>query len=141
MTNEQEVGPGRPWRYPRSRDVLSTVVWALIFIWAGLVLLADNLGYLGWLQTRVSDLPGAWRQFGMEAWPLIFLGAGLLVLVEVVLRLTVPAFRRPVIGRVIVVILLLGVGLGNLTNWALLWPVMLILLGVSMLLGGFLRGR
>jgi hypothetical protein len=141
MTNEQEIGYERAWRRQRSRDVLSTVVWALIFIWTGLVLLAENLGYLGWLQVRVSDLPGAWRQFGVEAWPLIFLGAGALVLVEVVLRLTVPAFRRPIVGRVIVAIFLIGIGLGNLTNWALIWPAMLILLGVSMLLGGFFRGR
>jgi hypothetical protein len=121
--------------------VLSTVVWALTFIWAGLVLLANNLGYLGRLQVRFSDLPGVWRQLGLEAWPLIFLGAGLLVLGEVVLRLIVPAFRRRVIGRVIIAIFFLGLGLGNLTNWALIWPVVLILLGVSMLLGGLLRGR
>ena len=141
MTNEQEGGSGRPWRHPRSRDVLSTVVWALIFIWAGLVLLANNLGYLGWLQVRFSDLPGVWRQLGLEVWPLIFLGAGLLVLGEVVLRLIVPAFRRRVVGRLIIAIFFLGIGLGNLTNWMLIWPVMLILLGVSILLGGFLRGR
>ncbi len=137
MTNEPEMaqGQGRPQR----GDRLSALIWALIFIWAGVVLLAENLGYLGWLQVRFSDLPGQWRMWGMEAWPLIFLGAGVLVLIEAVIRLVVPGLRRAVIGRLIFGVVLVGVGLGNLTNWALIWPALLILLGVSMLVGSFFR--
>ncbi|RPH75813.1 hypothetical protein EHM76_00805 [bacterium] len=45
--------------------------------------------------------------------------------------------RRPLIGGFILVVIVL-IFLFNL-NWSLLWPVLLILAGVSALLGGFLR--
>jgi hypothetical protein len=141
MTDEQSSDQGGSLRHKDRRDSLSAFIWALIFIWAGVVLLAENLGYLGWLKIRFSDLPAGLRQFGVEAWPLIFLGAGVLVAIEVLLRLVVPAFRRPVTGRIILAVILVGVGLGNLTNWNVLWPLILIVLGVSMLLGGFFRNR
>jgi nitric oxide reductase large subunit len=117
------------------RDPLSTLVWAAIFIWAGLVFLADNLGYL-------KDLPVA-RLFpeGSEfvrpgAWTVVFLGAGLIVLVEVVIRLVVPAYRQPLGGTIFFAVLLFSLGLGNIFGWNLAWPVILIALGLSILLRG-----
>src|SRR5512143_919226 len=117
MTTGQDTGQYQDNRRWRGRDSLSTIIWALIFIWAGGVLLAGNLGYLGALQTGIANLPGPWASFGMGSWPLIFLGAGALVAVEVIVRLAVPAFRRPILGRIILAVLLIGVGLGPLTNW------------------------
>jgi len=140
MVNVQNTGNDRAWRR-RGRDMLGTVVWALIFIWAGVVLLADNLGQLARLQIRMSDMAGPWRQLGLEAWPLIFLGAGVLICVEIVLRLLVPALRRPIAGRVLIAVVFLGLGLGSLTNWMLIWPLLLIVVGVAMLLDGLLHGR
>jgi hypothetical protein len=141
MTNEQELGQNRESRRLRGRDSLSTLIWALIFIWAGGVLLAENLGYLGGLHSRLSDMPGAWSFFGAASWPLIFLGAGVLVLVEAGVRLVIPSFRRAVLGRVILGTVLIGVGLGPLTNWGLIWPVILIIIGASMLLRVPFRNR
>jgi hypothetical protein len=141
MTNEQQMGQNPESRRWRGRDSLSTLIWALIFIWAGGVLLADNLGYLGPLQARLSDMPGAWAWFQTASWPLIFLGAGALVLVETLIRLIVPSVRRGILGRAILATILIGVGLGPLTNWGMIWPVILILIGASMLLGGFFRRR
>lgn len=141
MANNQDMEQGREWRQMRRNDALSTLTWALIFIWAGVVLLAENLGYLSWLHLRFSDMPLGWRQFGMTSWPLIFLGAGVLVLVEAVLRLILPAFRRPIVGQAILAVIFIGIGLGNLTNWALIWPAILIVLGVAMLAGGVFRNR
>ena len=40
------------------RDPLSAIIWALIFIWAGLVLLASNLGYLTQLISRAVIVAG-----------------------------------------------------------------------------------
>jgi hypothetical protein len=141
MSTEQETGQNEDSRRWRGRDSLSTLIWALIFIWAGGVLLAENLGYLGALQTRLTGLPGVLSYFGQAAWPLIFLGAGVLVLVEVVIRLVVPSFRRRLLGRVILAVLLIGVGLGPLTNWGLIWPVVLIIIGASLLLRVPFRNR
>ena len=141
MTTGQEMAQTPESGRWRGRDSLSSVIWALIFIWAGGVLLAGNLGYLGALQTRLGDLPGPWAAFGVGSWPLIFLGAGVLVAVEVAVRLTVPALRRPILGRIILAVLLIGVGLGPLTNWGVVWPAILIVVGASLLLRGFFRGR
>jgi hypothetical protein len=107
---------------------LSAIVWAAILIWAGLVLLADNLGLLV-------------RFEGLETWALIFLGAGLIVLLEVVVRLLVPDYRRPVMGSFIFALVLLGVGLGDLVGWNAIWPLVLIAIGVSILIRGFIWRR
>jgi len=141
MTTGQDMTQSSEGSRWRGRDSLSTVIWALIFIWAGGVLLAGNLGYLGALQTRFADLPGPWASFGVGSWPLIFLGAGVLVAVEVAVRLAVPALRRPILGRIILAVVLIGVGLGPLTNWGVVWPAILIVVGASLLLRGFFRGR
>ncbi len=141
MTTGQDTGQSQDNRRWRGRDSLSTLIWALIFIWAGGVLLAENLGYLGALQTRLTDLPGVWSYFGLAGWPLIFLGAGVLVLVEIVIRLVVPAYRRPILGRAILAIVLLGIGLGPITNWGLIWPAILIIIGVALLLRVPFRNR
>ncbi len=141
MTTGQDTGQYQDNRRSRGRDSLSTLIWALIFIWAGGVLLAENLGYLGALQTRLTDLAGVWSYFGLAGWPLIFLGAGVLVLIEIVIRLVVPSYRRPILGRAILAVLLIGVGLGPLTNWGLIGPAILIIIGVALLLRVPFRNR
>lgn len=117
-----------------SRDPLSAIVWAGILIWAGLVFLAANLGWLDALVAQ-SDLPGALAN--LEAWPIVLIGAGLIILLEVVIRLLVPAYRRPVTGSLIFGIILIGLGLGDLIDWSILFPVILIAVGLSVLLRGF----
>ena len=141
MTTGQDAGQNQVDRRWRGRDSLSTLIWALIFIWAGGVLLAENLGYLGALQARLSDVPGAWAYFQTAAWPLIFLGAGVLVVVEIVIRLVVPSYRQAILGRVILAVVLIGVGLGPLTNWGLIWPAILIIIGLFLLLRVPFRNR
>ena len=116
------------WDEKWRRDPLNAAGWAAIFIWAGLVLLADNLGLL--------------RPFErLDAWALILIGAGLIVLAEVVVRLLVPTYRRPVAGSIIFGVILLGLGLGNIIGWSVIWPVVLIGLGIVILARGLLRSR
>ena len=120
---EEEKSWDEKWRH----DPLGAAVWAAILIWAGVVLLAENMGLMirfGWL----------------DAWGLIFVGAGGIVLLEVVVRLLMPSYRRPVGGTLVFAVILMGVGLGNLFSWTVVWPLVLIAIGVSMLLRGFLRG-
>lgn len=115
----------KSWEEKWRRDPLSAIIWAAILIWAGLVLFADNLGLL----VRYEPL---------EAWSLIFLGAGVIVLLEVLVRLLVPDYRRAVIGTFIFGLILLGIGLGDLVGWGVLWPLVLIAIGLSILLRGVL---
>jgi len=119
------------------RDPLGAIVWAAILIWAGLVFLADNLGYLEALGG--SGAVGPDWFLGAGAWSLVLLGAGVIILGEVIVRLLVPAYRRPVTGSIIFAVILIGLGLGNLTNWNLIWPLILIGLGLSFLLRGLFR--
>jgi len=108
------------WEEKWRRDPLSGIVWAGILIWAGLVLLADNLSLLA-------------RFERLEAWAIILLGAGLILLLEVAVRLLVPAYRRAVTGSVILGLVLIGVGLGELLSWDVVWPLILIAVGVFIL--------
>jgi hypothetical protein len=115
------------WEEKWRRDPLNAASWALVLIWAGLVLLADNLGLFAgadWFDT-----------FG-----LILTGAGLIVLLEVALRLLIPAYRRPVGGSLIWAAILLGIGLGNLFGASIAWPLILIAVGFALLLRGIVGG-
>jgi hypothetical protein len=125
---KQEEKEEKSWDEKWRRDPLSAAIWAGILVWAGLVFLADNLGLLA----RIEHL---------DAWGLIFVGAGLLVLLEVVVRSLVPDYRRPVTGTLIFGIILLGIGLGDLIGWGVIWAVVLIIIGLSILVRGFLGRR
>ena len=112
------------------RDPLSAIVWAAILIWIGVALLLGNMGLLDDVTILGSRV---------QAWSVGFLGAGLIVLLEAVVRLVMPAYRRAVGGTLIFAAVLLGVGLGEIVGWVLIGPLVLIALGVSVLLRGFLR--
>ncbi|MEJ2736346.1 MAG: hypothetical protein P8189_22725 [Anaerolineae bacterium] len=123
---KQEKGNGESWDEKWRRDPVEAAVWACILIWVGLVWLLNS--------TQVwSNLFGD----GIEAWTIGFLGAGLIVLLGVVFRLVVPGYRRPVLGSIILGIVLLGIGLGELVNWVAVGAVVLIAIGVAILLRGF----
>ena len=130
----------------QSQDLLSAIVFALILIWAGVVLLAHNFGFLGAFEGLLAGLPLGeldlpWEAipfFSITAWRLFFLGAGAIVLLEVLVRLVVPEVRRRVFGSIIGAIVLIAVGLGG---WNLIWPLILIAVGAMVLLRGVLGRR
>lgn len=123
-----EKGDGESWDEKWRRDPIEAVVWALVLIWIGLLWLASSAGTL---DSLLGD--------GMEVWSIGFIGAGLIVLLGVALRLLMPAYRRPVTGNIIFGIILLGIGLGELTNWVAIGALMLIGIGVSILLRGLFQ--
>ena len=102
------------------RDPLSGMVWAGILIWAGLVLLADNLKLLA-------------RFERLETWSIILIGAGVILVLEVVVRLLVPAYRRAVTGTLIFGLVLIGAGLGEVLSWNVIGPLVLIGVGAFIL--------
>lgn len=133
----EEKAPDEKWR----RDPLGSVIWALILIWAGVVWLLDNLNLLDNLKNRLTPPGMEWLPMGVGVWALILSGAGVLLLVEVLIRSLVPAYRRPVIGTIILAFVFLGLGLGNLVSWGLIWPVILIAIGLSIILRGLTARR
>ncbi len=122
---------------PRS-DALNTIFWGCILLWSGLVFLAERLGLLAKLQTPDSSSQAL--GFGRldAGWSLVFLGTGTVFLVAALLRMLVPAYRRPGGGNLIIGTVCLGIGIGDLFNWVTIWPLLLILLGGLFLARGFL---
>ena len=95
-------------------------------------------GFLARLSIRPYDLPFDIPFFNLGAWQVFFLGAGVFLLIEVVVRLLVPLYRRQVLGAFIGAIVFFALGLGN---WTIIWPLILVAIGVTVLLGGLVRGR
>jgi len=119
------------------RDPLGAIVWAIILMWVGVVLLAKNLGYLDQLGIKLAF---AQRPFEVpfigDSWSLIFLGIAVILLIEIVIRLLIPDYRRPLMGTVIFLIVCIGLAFGS---WNLIWPLILIAIGASILMRGLFR--
>ncbi len=130
----------------RDSDRLGMISWAMILIWAGLVFLADNTGYLNSITLPsifATGRPVEGDFFSLiqpNAWTLVFLGAGVIVLLEGILQILVPGmvkYRIP--GNLIFGMILIGIGLSGFIRWEILWSFILIGIGLSVLLGGFIR--
>ncbi len=126
----EEKSPDEKWR----RDPLGSLIWALILIWAGIVLLLETTGSLASLRDSLNVEK-------LTAWPLILLGAGLIVLGEAAVRLMIPAYRRPIIGTLILAVILIGIGAQEITNKDIIWALILIVVGAGLLIRGAFRGR
>jgi hypothetical protein len=140
-SRDEKRAEEKNWEEKWRRDPISAAVWAILFIWAGVVLLLDNLGLLQqWLTTLAASTN---LQFiaTMPAWSVILVGAGIILLIEVVVRLLIPEYRRSVGGTLFFAIVLIGVGLGNEIGWTLVLPLALIALGLAVLLRGLTRSR
>lgn len=113
------------WEPTSQRRTLSNAVGGLVMILAGvLLLLVLNFGLSSG-----------------DAWGYFFVGWGLLVILEGLLRLVVPAFRGRVVNRLVWGVILAGVGLiilggGDVVRW---WPALLILAGVMLLFESLAR--
>jgi hypothetical protein len=133
---EEKTPEEKSWDEKWRRDPLGSIIWAFVLIWTGVVLLLDNLGYLSeWLDSLSKTLN--WDALSdLEVWSVIFLGAGLIFFFEVLLRVLIPAYRRSVTGTIIFAMILIGIGLSDIINWAIIWSLVIITIGLSLLLRG-----
>ena len=99
---------------------------AAVLIWVGLVLLAKNL------------LP---FMAGRSPWSIIFIGAGAIFLMEALIRVLFPEYRKPIGGTVIFAVILIAIGLGDALRWEVIWPLVLIVVGAALLVGAVTRRR
>lgn len=140
VEKREEKAPDEKWR----RDPLGAIIWACILIWAGVVFLLDQLGYLDSIQDLLYQRQAEWMigfPGEFSTWGLVFLGAGVILLFEVLIRLAVPAYRRSVTGTIILAFVFIGIGLGNVISWQLIIALILIAAGLSIVIGGLTRRR
>ncbi|MBE9474241.1 MAG: hypothetical protein IMY85_05065 [Chloroflexi bacterium] len=140
LEKREEKSPDEKYR----RDPLGSIIWACILIWAGVVLLLNQLGYLEQLKETLFARQAEWtRGFpgDFSIWGLIFLGAGVILLIEVLLRLLIPAYRKSVTGTIILAFVFIGIGLGNVLRWEFIFALVLIAIGLSIIVGSFTRKR
>jgi hypothetical protein len=129
----------------QQQDLISSLVGAAFLIWLGTVLLAANMGFLSTFTNILDSLsiPSYGISFetpffNMRTVQVFLLGGGLILLVEVIIRLLVPIYRRHVLGTLIGAVAMFSLGLGN---WEIIWPLILIAIGLAILLRGFTRRR
>jgi len=140
MEKREEKSPTEKYQ----RDPLGAIIWACILIWAGVVLLLNQLGYLDAIKESLFARQAEWTlgfPGDFSVWGLIFLGAGVLLLFEVLLRLFIPAYRKPVTGTIILAFVFIGIGLGNVLRWEFILALVLIAVGLSIIVGSFTRKR
>ena len=135
---EEKAPQEKNWDEKYRRDPVNVVVWAAILIWAGLVLLAENLGLFGTLVRQGSDAPWSFLTT-TGAWGIIFIGAGVILLAGAAYRLAVPAQRRPVRGAIILAVIFIAIGLGDLVKWDAVWPIVLVAVGLAIVVGAITR--
>jgi hypothetical protein len=129
----------------QQQDLVNSLIGAAFLIWLGVVLLAANVGFLSTftdildnLSIPSYDVSFETPFFDMRTIQVFLLGGGLILLAEVIIRLLVPAYRRRVLGTLIVAVAMFSIGLGS---WEIVWPLILIAIGVTILLRGFIRRR
>lgn len=122
------------------RDPLSNLTWALILIWAGLVFLGKNIGLLDTIAAQTIQI-GEITINQVSTWSMIFLGAGLLLFVEGLIRTFVPSYRSSTGGNFFLAAIFVGIGLGALIGYSLVWPFVLIAMGLAALASALVRNR
>jgi hypothetical protein len=102
-------------------DPVSNVAWAAILIWAGIVFLARNMGWL-------VALPG---DMGISL--IILIGAGMIILLEAMIGVLIFKHRRQLRSSLFLAVVLTGNGFGSIFGWSIVWPFILIAVGLSIL--------
>ena len=113
----------------KRNEVLNRITVASMLVFAGLVLIAETMGLLPQIE-------------GASAWDWIFLGVGGLLLLDSLIRILMVDHAEPGLWRLIIGIVLLGIGIGPIFNVHLTenwWPIILIVLGLSALARGIRR--
>jgi hypothetical protein len=123
---EDEKRSEKSWDEKWRHNPVRAATMAIILIWGGIVALIS-----------VGDIVSiSW----WKGWPVFLVGTGIILLVKAAIRM-MPEQRRSVGGTVIIGLILLGVGLGDLLSWVYVGPVFLILIGVVLIFGIFFRRR
>jgi hypothetical protein len=127
---EKQAEKGRGWEEKWQHDSLRMISIAAILIWGGLVALAGTSNIFNY-------------DWGAHGWAVFLIGTGVILVLKVIIRLMVPAWRRATGASLIIGVVLLAVGISDLTswNWNYIWPIILIAIGLGIILRGTFRRR
>lgn len=121
----QEKGGGLDEKY--RRNPVGFAAWALVIIWLGITLLLRNIDVID-----DSD----------QGWALFFWGGGAIFIIEALVRLLVPRWRRPIVGSFVWGAIWVGIGFGLwYGRWAAIGPIVIIAVGVGILAGRLIPRR
>lgn len=107
------------------RDPLGRVIFGLIVIVLGVLFLLAT-------QEKI-----AWEDW----WAYFLLALGGVFILEVLIRSIMPAYRRPVFGKLIAGLVLIAIGASNIYGFVTWWPLIIIGVGVLILFNAFFRIR
>jgi hypothetical protein len=116
------------WEMGWRRGKGDAITWAFILIWAGIVFLAEHLGW-------------AANYTWWNTWAVILGGAGVILVIRGIIRLTSsdPQMRRN--GSLILGLIFIGICLGMITSWSIIWPLVLIAVGLIIIIENLLFRR
>ena len=107
------------------RDSTSAIFGGIFLILLGVLLFLASQGILAW---------DKW-------WQYFIVGIGTIMLIDGLVRYRKESIHRFRVGRIIGGIILIGIGLAFLLGAVTWWPLILILVGIGVIIGGILRSR
>jgi cation transport ATPase len=118
---KDEKGRDEKWR----RDPLGRVIFGLIVIAVGVLFLLASQDKIAW----------------DDWWAYFLLALGCIFILEVLIRSVMPAYRRPIFGKLIAGIVLIAIGASNIYGVVSWWPLIIIGAGIAILLSALFRFR
>lgn len=107
------------------RDPLARVIFGLIVIAVGVLFLFASQDKIAW----------------EDWWAYFLLALGGIFILEVLIRSIMPAYRRPVFGKLIAGLVLIAIGAANVYGFVSWWPLIIIGVGVLILFNAFFHIR
>ncbi len=122
----EEKGRGADEKY--HRNPLGFLMFAFALFWLGVYLLLRNRHVL-------PDTD--------QSWAYLVWGLAALAFIEIVIRLMVPKWRRPIAGNFVWAAIWTGVGVGLWTDgeWEIIGPIVLIAVAIAMIAGRLVPRR
>ena len=118
---KDEKSQEEKWR----RDPLGRVIFGLIVIAAGIMFLLASQDKIAW----------------DDWWAYFLLAIGGIFIFEVLIRSIMPAYRKPVFGKLIAGLVLIAIGASNIYGLVSGWPLIIIAVGVMILFNALFRIR
>lgn len=123
---EDEKKSEKEWHEKWEHNPVRVISLGAILIWGGIVAFIDN----------AHLVTASWWQ----GWAVFLIGAGVILLIKAAFRRR-PAYRRPVGGTIIIGLVLIAVGLGDILGWSASWPIILVAIGVIVVVLAIFRRR